>query len=86
MSYNQALPQVFPHVIVVNRHHVPRIAELLASADHRYANGSSFAVATNSDRGTVKLWLSDASLQRLEADDLWEHHVTGTGEWRLTCD
>lgn len=84
--YDLALPTAFPHCLVVSRFHVARIVELLASADHRYRNGSSFAVTMDSAHDTVKLWVSAVSLERLRKSELWGPHVTDNGGWRLTCD
>lgn len=85
-AYDHWLPTAFPYCLVVSRFHVPRITELLASADHIHRNGSSFAVTVDADLDTAKLWLSAASLNRLRVDELWSHHFVDETTWRLSCD
>lgn len=74
MSYQSVLPQIFPYRVEISRFHVPRIIEALTGGDHVYPVGSSFAVTTDAHgEDTVYLWLSDASLRRLQGHDLWSN-------------
>lgn len=66
MTYETALPQVFPHVAAVRRVNVDALVGMLLITSARYPHGSSFAITVDfADRSRVNLWLSDASRERL---------------------
>lgn len=65
MSYTTVLRDAFPHCFAVREGILAEVlAELLAPDEH-HSNGSSFAVTADIESGHRKLWLSEASFQRV---------------------
>lgn len=71
MTYQTVLPQVFPHVIVVEPEVAIKIAEVLM-ANRQYAPfGSSFAITSDTHRrNRRRVWLSDVSYRTIMHEHL----------------
>jgi hypothetical protein len=65
-TYQQVLPEVFPHILTVPSDQLEPYINLLTDPDRIASHrGSSFAVTMENHDGTVNLWLSEASLKYL---------------------
>lgn len=65
MSYDSRLPALFPICVGLSDAAVAEVLAKLIAPDAQYTNGSSFAVTVDTDTGYRKLWLSQASAERL---------------------
>ncbi len=65
MSYDSRLPALFPVCVVIGEGQLAEKLAILLSAADCYRNGSSFAVTVDTEEGMRKLWLSQASAERL---------------------
>lgn len=65
MSYDSRLPALFPVCVVLSEGQLAEKLAVLLSPDARCTNGSSFAITVDTDQGMRKLWLSQASAERL---------------------
>lgn len=65
-TYVAILPTVFPYNLTHSVHFVAKCVETLLVIDEFFTNGSSFAVTADPwQPGTQRLWLSEASRDRL---------------------
>lgn len=66
MTYQSKLPEVFPHCVALREGHLAAYLAKLLEPNSRFPNGSSFSVTVDIEEGWRRLWLSEASFERVK--------------------